>query len=146
MEDKEKFSVRREWIEQAIDILTPEEMEEYCYGIIMYGLYGKKIEPRNKSVRLPLNLIYPNLDRIANYGQQFNKGGGNVGNGRPAKYDPAEVWKLARELKSVKAVAAALEEKYGGTVNVKGLYSNKGWLARKDDNFLGENDNSGFNF
>ena len=116
MEDK-KITVRQEWIDSALDLLDKEELKEYIYGIVMYGLYDEKINPENKTVKMSLNLIYPNIDRITNYKQKF-EGGGSKDNGRPQKYD-------------------AVEAKYGGEVNLKGLYSNKGWINRKDPNFLG---------
>ena len=136
MEDK-KIAVRQEWIDSALDVLDNEEMKEYVYGIVMYGLYGEKIETENKTVKMSLNLIYPNIDRITNYKTKFEGGGSSKDNGRPQKYDAVEVWQLCQEFKTGREVANALEAKYGGEVNLKGLYSNKGWINRKDPNFLG---------
>lgn len=136
MEDK-KITVRQEWIDSALDLLDKEELKEYIYGIVMYGLYDEKINPESKTVKMSLNLIYPNIDRITNYKQKFEGGGSSKENGRPQKYDAVEVWQLCQEFKTGREVANALEAKYGGEVNLKGLYSNKGWINRKDPNFLG---------
>ena len=69
MEDK-KITVRQEWIDSALELLDKEELKEYIYGIVMYGLYDEKIDPENKTVKMSLNLIYPNIDRISNYKQK----------------------------------------------------------------------------
>ena len=45
--------------------------------------------------------------------------------------------RIVKKLSKVVKTINALEEKYGGEVNLKGLYSNKGWINRKDPNFLG---------
>ena len=46
MEDK-SIKIMQSWIDGALEELDEQEIQEYCYGIVMYGLYGQEVELKN---------------------------------------------------------------------------------------------------
>ena len=128
--DMPKCVILKEWVDAGLEDLDREEMQEYCYGLLMYALYGEIIETDNKAIRMSLKAIYPNMDRIrTEYEKKIAGGESNTGK---FKYDPLEVYQLAQQYKTAPRVIAALNQMHPEMeIKSSGLYSNKGWQDRK---------------
>lgn len=124
--ETEKCIILEEWVNAGLEVLEQEEMQEYCYGLLMYALYGETIETENRIIKMSLKAIYPNIDRMkTGYEKRISGGESNTGK---YKYDPIEVHTLAQKLKNIPQIANALREMHPD-IDVKpaGLYSNPGW-------------------
>lgn len=128
--DMPKCVILKEWVDTGLEDLDREEMQEYCYGLLMYSLYGEVIETDNKAIRMSLKAIYPNMDRIrTDYEKKVAGGESNTGK---FKYDPLEVYQLAQRYKTAPQIIAALNKAHPEMeIKPSGLYSNKGWIDRK---------------
>lgn len=132
MEDK-KFVVMESWIGAAADVLEGEELWEFCYGLMIYGLYGDTIETKNKAVKMALNMVYPQIDKM---GAAYDKrvAASQMGADVRAKLDAGRIWGLAHnEGLSGAKIKKILESELGFEISDSTLYHNKGWLERKND-------------
>jgi len=132
MEDK-SIKIMQSWIDGALEELDEQEIQEYCYGIVMYGLYGQEVELKNKAVKMALKLIYPQMNKMEDAYQRKIEGG--KASKKAFKVEPEVVWQLAQTERTVPRIIAKLEEMGYGEVNAKTLYSNKGWLNRNNPDF-----------
>lgn len=132
MNDK-SIKIMQSWIDGALEELDEQEIQEYCYGIIMYGLYGQEVELKNKAVKIALKLIYPQMTKMEDAYQKKIDGGLN--SKKAFKVEPELVWQLAQTEKTVPKIIERLAEMGYGDVNPKTLYSNKGWLNRDNKDF-----------
>lgn len=132
MNDK-SIKIMQSWIDGALEELDETEIQEYCYGIVMYGLYGQEVEPKNKVVKMALKLVYPQMSKMEDAYQKKIDGGLN--SKKAFRVEPEVVWQLAQTEKTVPRIVEKLAEMGYGDVNPKTLYSNKGWLNRDNKDF-----------
>ena len=133
MGDK-KFVVMESWIDAAADVLEGQEMWEFCYGLMIYGLYGDMIETSNKAVKMALNMVYPQIDKM---GAAYDKkvAASQIGGDVRAKLDSGRIWGLAHnEGLSGTKIKEILESELGFEISNSTLYHNRGWIERKNDN------------
>lgn len=132
MGDK-KFVVMESWIGAAADILEGEELWEFCYGLMVYGLYGDIIDTKNKAVAMALKMVYPQIDKM---GAAYDKrvAASQIGGDVRAKLDSGRIWGLAHnEGLSGAQIKKILEDELGFKISDSTLYHNKGWIERKND-------------
>ena len=132
MDDK-SIKIMQSWIDGALEEVDEQEIQEYCYGIVMYGLYGQEVELKNKAVKMALKLIYPQMNKMEDAYQRKIEGG--KASKKAFKVEPEVVWQLAQTERTVPRIIEKLEEMGYGEVNAKTLYSNKGWLNRNNPDF-----------
>ena len=121
------------WIDAAADVLEGQEVWEFCYGLMIYGLYGDMIETSNKAVKMALNMVYPQIDKM---GAAYDKkvAASQIGADVRAKLDSGRIWGLAHnEGLSGAQIKKILEDELGFKISDSTLYHNKGWIERKND-------------
>lgn len=127
---KDRVVIEKAWLEKFKDICNEEQLKEISYGLLKYGLYGEDIDSNDAVVNVVLNFIRPQIDNMQKaYEKKISKGE-NVG--RPATIDTETVYQMAREGAKAKEIAEVLGK------NIKSIYSNQGWINRKNPNFLEE--------
>lgn len=128
---KQDVLIKKDWLDDVEDLLDGTQMEKLCYGLIIYGLYGDKLETDDKMLQMGLNLIYSQMDKM---GASYNRSVAASENGADTKrkYDPMEIWGLYQEGLSGAEIIRALSEKYGERIPASSVYSNKGWQERKN--------------
>ncbi len=126
---KQDVLIKKDWLDDVEALLDSNQMEKLCYGLVMYGIYGDRLETDDKTLQMGLNLIYSQMDKM---GASYSKGAAASENGASAKrkYDPMEIWGLYQEGLTGAQIIGVLEEKYGGRVPPSSVYSNKGWQER----------------
>lgn len=127
---KEDVLIKKDWLDDVEDLLNESQMEKLCYGLVMYGIYGDKLESDDKMLQMGLNLIYSQMDKMgANYSKR--KGASELGAEKRAKLDPVRVWGLYNnEGLSGAEIIKVLEEEMDCRIPKSTLYSNKGWQER----------------
>lgn len=132
--DIESVLIRKDWIKDVENILNSAQMEKLCYGLIMYGLYGTKLETDDGMLQMGLNLIYSQMDKMgATYSR--NRAASELGAKKRAKLDPIRIWKLYNEENlSGAEILRLMEEETGCAIPPSTLYSNKGWQERDKKN------------
>lgn len=126
---KQDVLIKKDWLDDVEGLLDGEQMEKLCYGLVIYGLYGDRLETDDKTLQMGLNLIYSQMDKMgANYSKSIaaSENGANT----KRKWDPMEIWRLYQQGLSGANIIRALEEKYGERVPPSSVYSNKGWQER----------------
>lgn len=128
---KQDVLIKKDWLEDVQDLLDADQMEKLCYGLVVYGIYGDRLETDDKTLQMGLNLIYSQMDKM---GASYNRSVVASENGAAAKmkYDPMEIWGLYQQGLSGAQIIGALSEKYGVRVPPSSVYSNKGWQERKN--------------
>jgi hypothetical protein len=139
---EDSVKIMAKWLDAAQKRLNEEELKEFCYGIIVYGLYKGEIDCSDK-VGMALEMVYPQIDDMQG---AYNKilENAKLGADEVRKARDEEVWDLAHN-KGLKIpeIKRALDEKYGGNISQSTLYHCKGWEQRKLDHpsFLDESSN-----
>lgn len=127
---KEDVLIKKDWLDDVEDLLDESQMEKLCYGLVMYGIYGDKLESDDKMLQMGLNLIYSQMDKMgANYSKR--REASELGAEKRAKLDPARIWELYNnEGLSGAEIIKVLEEEMDCRIPKSTLYSNKGWQER----------------
>lgn len=128
--DKQSVLIRKDWLDDVESLLNDVQMEKLCYGLIMYGIHGDKMETDDKMLQMGLNLIYSQMDKMgASYSK--NREASELGAEKRAKLDPVRIWRLYNEegLNGAEIIKL-LEEENGCRIAPSTLYSNKGWQQR----------------
>lgn len=136
--------IMEKWLAAAQKRLNEEELKEFCYGMIIYGLYQGEIDCSDK-VGMALEMVYPQIDSMQNaYEKKIENS--ELGAEEVRKARNIEVWELAHNqgLK-VPAIKKILDAKYGDNISPSTLYHCKGWEERKVDvpSFMGDSLNEG---
>lgn len=128
---KQDVLIKKDWLDDVEDLLDSTQMEKLCYGLIMYGIYGDRLETDDKTLQMGLNLIYSQMDKM---GASYNKStaASTIGADKKRKYDPMEIWGLYQQGLSGADIVRALSEKYGVHITPSSIYSNKGWQEREN--------------
>lgn len=114
----------KKWIDSVRNTCNDEQLKEICYGIIMYGLYGIKIDTADPTVKISLSFVLPQIDNMNKSYEKKADVGSSVG--RKKQVDDMAVYKLAREGKTGLEIAALL----GLSKTV--VYDSPGWKNRKN--------------
>ena len=127
---KQDVLIKKDWLDDVEALLDGTQMEKLCYGLVIYGLYGDKLETDDKMLQMGLNLIYSQMDKMgATYSR--NRAASELGAEKRAKLDPIRIWKLYNEENlSGAEIIKLLEEESGCRIAPSTLYSNKGWQQR----------------
>ena len=128
---KQDVLIKKDWLDDVEALLDSNQMEKLCYGLVIYGIYGDRLETEDKTLQMGLNLIYSQMDKM---GASYSKGVAASENGANAKrkYDPMEIWGLYQQGLSGADIVRALSEKYGVSITPSSIYSNKGWQEREN--------------
>ena len=128
--DKQSVLIKKDWLDDVETLLDGPQMEKLCYGLVIYGLYGDKLETDDKMLQMGLNLIYSQMDKMgASYSK--NRAASELGAEKRAKLDAIQIWKLYNEEGlNGQQIIQRLEEELGCHIPNSTLYSNKGWLER----------------
>lgn len=124
--------IMEKWLAAAQKRLNEEELKEFCYGMIIYGLYRGEIDCSDK-VGMALEMVYPQIDGMqSEYDKILNNS--ELGAEEVKKARDIEVWDLAHN-KGLKipAIKKILDEKSGGNVSPSTLYHCQGWIQRSVD-------------
>ena len=124
--------IMEKWLNAAQKRLNEEELKEFCYGMIIYGLYRGEIDCSDK-VGMALEMVYPQIDGMQ---EEYDKilENSDLGADAVRKVRDTEVWELAHNqgLK-VPAIKKILDEKNGGNISPWTLYHCQGWRQRQND-------------
>ena len=142
MNKENGVKIMEKWLTAAQKRLNEEELKEFCYGMIVYGLYQGEIDCSDK-VGMALEMVYPQIDSMQGaYEKKLEES--EMGADEVRKARDIEVWELAHNqgLK-VPAIKKALDEKNGGNISPSTIYHCQGWKQRGIDHpdFLGGNFN-----
>lgn len=131
---KQENSVKimEKWLIAAQKRLNEDELKEFCYGIVIYGLYRGEIDCSDK-VGMALEMVYPQIDGMQDAYDKILENA-ELGAEEVRKARDIEVWELAHN-KGLKipAIKKILDEKNGGNVSSSTLYHCQGWLQRGVD-------------
>ena len=124
--------IMAKWLDAAQKRLNEEELKEFCYGMIVYGLYRGEIDCSDK-VGMALEMVYPQIEGMqAEYDKILENS--ELGADEVRKARNIEVWDLAHNKGlNVPAIKKILDEKNGGNVSQYTLYHCQGWRQRKMD-------------
>ena len=125
---KDRVVIERAWLEKFKDMCNENQLKEICYGLLQYGLYEEEIQSEDAIVNVVLNFVKPQIDSMQAAYERKVARGETVG--RPAKIDAKTVYLMANDGMKAKEIAEALGQKE------KSIYSNQGWVNRKNPNFL----------
>lgn len=124
----DRMFVMKHWIDNVKDMLNEHQMQEFCYVILMYGLYEEYHKSNDAAVQMALNFVLPQIDMMLDSYEEKKEMGQKVG--RKKTIDDVAVWKMFRE--GVKG--ADIAKKLGKTPTA--IYHSEGWAQRLNDNYL----------
>lgn len=125
---KNRLVIESNWIADIKQKCSREQWRDILEGIVEYGIFEEEIESKDNYVDAVLKFIKPQIKNMQQaYDKRVNKGK-NVG--RPATIDTEKVYHMARDGMKAKEIAEVLGK------NVKSIYSNQGWIHRKEEDFL----------
>ena len=135
----DKFVIMKNWIDYVKDSCSEEELKEYIYGIVKYGLYEEEYKSSNSLVNVSLKFVLPQIDKMQEkYSERVAYG---KTKGRKKLTDDVRIWELAQEGKNGQQIAEELG------INAKTIYGSEGWKNRNNKDYLGDkNDEGEFSF
>ena len=128
---KQDVLIKKDWLDDVEELLDANQMEKLCYGLVMYGIYGDRLETDDKTLQMGLNLIYSQMDKMGASCSKSIAASINGANSK-MKYDPMEIWGLYQQGFSGADIVRTLSEKYGVKITPSSIYSNKGWQEREN--------------
>ena len=125
------LKVMTEWLDNfEKEAESPEEMKEWIYVLMMYIWKGEVIESDNRFVRLALNNVMNNWNRMKIKQELYQSQNG----GRPANLPSDRIYKMRAEGKTAKEIAEILTaENIWGTVIDKQVHNSAGWKKYGED-------------
>lgn len=131
---RNNMQVMAAWLESC-EALPLEQKKEIYYHIIRYGIYGEEPMSDDVTAQVALNFIMPQIKNMQNsYDNKVKMG---ETRGRKKLVEDEVVWRMAH---GEKKSAATIAEELG--INIKTIYSTKGWKERNNPNFLNSENNS----
>lgn len=115
----------KHWLKK-IESLTEEQKGEVCYRILVYGLTGEDISPKDPVAKMAYDFIKPQIEQIQKK-FKIDQTRGKAG-GRPKQISDEQIWDLAHN-QGMKG--AEIAEKLG--IPKTTVYSSEGWRQRKED-------------
>ncbi len=120
-----KMVVMRDWLDQVEKRANQEQMKEFCYRMIKYGIDERYEESEDPLVNVLMDMYFPQIDAMQEAYEakvaQAQKGG------RPSKLDHKMVWTLAKQGFNGNDIAVKLG------VPKTTVYSSPGWKGRDRD-------------
>ena len=131
---RNNMQVMASWLESC-EALPLEQKKEIYSHIIRYGIYGEEPMSDDVTAQVALNFIMPQIKNMQNsYDNKVKMG---ETRGRKKLVGDDVVCRMAHDEK--KSAATIAEEL---NINVKTIYSTKGWKERNNPNFLNSENNS----
>ena len=126
----DRILIMSNWIDNVKEMLNEDQLKEFCYAILMYGLYEEYHKSNDVAVQMALNFVLPQIDMMLDSYEEKKQMGQKVG--RKKTIDDIQVWKMFRE--GVKG--ADIAKKLGKTPTA--IYHSEGWQERLNDNYLND--------
>jgi hypothetical protein len=117
--------VMKDWLDQIEKRCNEEQLKDFCYRMIKYGIYEEYKESEDALVNVLIDMYFPQIDAMQEAYEakvsQAQKGG------RPSKLDHKMVWNLAKQGYNGSDIATKLG------VPKTTIYSSPGWRKRDED-------------
>lgn len=135
MRKTDRVVVMKHWVDNVIDMLSEEQLKEFSYAILKYGLYEEYYESKDVAVKMALNFVLPQIDLMLDSYEERKEFGTNVG--RKKSINDMEVWNMYQQGMS----GAEIARKLGKPTST--IYSTDGWKNRDNPKY-GEGSDFGF--
>lgn len=122
---KDSVVIMRNWLEQVESLCNEEQMKEFCYHLLKYGLYEEYGKTADPAVSMAMAFITPQIDAMQeDYEKKIAAG---ARGGKACKVDNEKIWKMAKDGISGGQIAEELG------LPRSTVYSSAGWKARDKD-------------
>lgn len=134
----DRVIVMKHWIDSVKNMLNEQQMQEFSYAILMYGLYEEYHKSNDVAVQMALNFVWPQIDMMIEGYEEKREMGKKMG--RKKTVDDTVVWQMFQEGKKAPEIAKLLDKP------PQTIYSSEGWRERFNKDYLEERENKIFDF